>query len=189
MNTILNLLYKKSPYKDFPIEDYELDLQGWGSFDPAFNEILSDLSPELVIEVGTWKGASAINMSNILIEKGCSPKIICVDTWLGAVEFWTNHDDIERYLSLNIKNGYPTVFHQFLANVIHSKLADTIIPFPQSSTVASQWFKEMDIKADVIYIDASHDRNDVYTDLVNYYPLLKEGGTILVMIMTNTGQV
>jgi predicted O-methyltransferase YrrM len=35
---------------------------------------------------------------------------------------------------------------------------------------------KLDIKADFIFIDGSHEENDVYFDLYYYYQLLKEGG-------------
>ena len=39
-------------------------------------------------------------------------------------------------------------------------------------------FQENQLKADMIYIDGSHEYWDVILDLTNYYPLAKQGGLI-----------
>ena len=44
--------------------------------------------------------------------------------------------------------------------------------------IGARWFAKENIKADLIYIDASHDYEDVRVDLEAYWPLLNEGGVI-----------
>ena len=39
-------------------------------------------------------------------------------------------------------------------------------------------FNEIDIKADFVFLDGSHEENDVYMDLYYYYQLVNEGGHI-----------
>lgn len=140
------------------------DLRGWNGTKPIFADLVYKTNPETIIEVGTWKGQSAITMGKLVTP---GTKIYCVDTWLGALEFIEAGG--ERNLML--KNGYPQVYYQFLSNVVHNGLQDTIIPFPQTSAIAARWFKKKDIKAELIYIDGSHDEQDVYDDLCNYYDL------------------
>ena len=77
-----------------------------------------------------------------------------------------------------MENGYPTVYYQFLANVMHKNLEDIIIPFPQASALAARFLLLNNVKADMIYIDASHDEEDVYNDINNYWHLLKQNGVI-----------
>ncbi len=36
----------------------------------------------------------------------------------------------------------------------------------------------LNVKADLIYVDASHDEESVYNDVMNWYPKLNEGGTM-----------
>jgi hypothetical protein len=43
-----------------------LDLQGWASTHPIFEKTIETLRPELIVEVGTWKGASAVHMAKLL---------------------------------------------------------------------------------------------------------------------------
>lgn len=176
---LMKLLHAQNPYADFPLADYPEDLQGWGSQSPAFAELLSKVKPQRIIEVGTWKGGSAIHMAGLVKQQGLAAQIICVDTWLGAVEFWTDQSDPERYQALKCRNGYPTVYYQFLANVIHRGCQDVIVPFPQTSTIGALWFRRFGVTADLIYIDGSHEEDDVYADLVSYWDLVRPGGVLV----------
>lgn len=176
---LLPLLHAESPYLNFPLAEYPEDLHGWGSQSPAFEELLARLQPSRIIEVGTWKGGSAIHMATVARRLGLAPEIVCVDTWLGAVEFWTDQKDPDRYLALRCRHGFPTVYYQFVANVIHHGCQDLITPFPQTATIAALWFRRYGIKAELIYIDGSHEEEDVYADLVSYWDLVRPGGVLL----------
>ena len=176
---LMPLIHAESPYHDFPLSDYPEDLQGWGSQSPAFETLLARVKPSRIIEVGTWKGGSAIHMATVARKLGIAPEIICVDTWLGAVEFWTDHKDPDRYLALKCRNGFPMVYYQFVANVIHRQCQDLITPFPQTSTIGALWFRRYGVKAGLIYIDGSHEEEDVYADLVSYWDLVQPGGILV----------
>ena len=175
---LLPMIHAVSPYQDFPLAEYPGDLQGWGSQSVAFDELLARLKPVRIIEVGTWKGGSAIHMATVAHKLGICPEIICVDTWLGAVEFWTDQKDPDRYLALKCRNGYPSVYYQFVANVIHQECEDLITPFPQTATIAALWFRRYGVQAGLIYIDGSHEEDDVYADLVSYWDLVLPGGIL-----------
>ncbi len=175
---IRKLLHAADPYAGFDISERPLDLHGWGSDSPAFRQLLSEQKPRLVVEVGTWKGGSAVQMADIIAELGLATEILCIDTWLGALEFWTDHHDPERYRSLALRHGYPTVYYQFLANVVHRGHQARIIPFPQTSQTGALWLRWFDLRAEMIYIDGSHEEEDVYADLIAYWEVLAPGGTI-----------
>ena len=175
---IRGLLHSTDPYAGFDASQHPLDTHGWGSDSPAFRELLTELKPRFVVEVGTWKGGSALQMADIIAELGLPTEILCIDTWLGALEFWTDHDDPERYKSLALRHGYPTVYYQFLANVVHRGHQARIIPFPQTSTTGALWLRWFDLRAELIYIDGSHEEEDVYADLIAYWEVLAPGGTI-----------
>lgn len=149
------------------------DLQGWHGNDPIFEKLILQVKPKHIIEVGTWKGQSAINMGKIIKKHNLDCKITCVDTWLGSREFI---GETSKERNLMLKNGYPMVYFQFLSNVVHNGLEDIITPFPQTSKIAYRYLSENRVKADLIYIDASHDYIDAYDDICNYWCLLNEGG-------------
>jgi SAM-dependent methyltransferase len=153
------------------------DSQGWNGNHNFFKSIIDDVNPKLIVEVGTWKGQSAINMGKHILENNKDTKIICIDTWLGAIEFWSWASTTpERNLLL--KNGYPQIYYQFLSNVVHNGLQDIITPFPNTSENGFRYLSYMKLEPELIYIDASHEEDDVYKDVKNYYSILKPGGVI-----------
>ena len=168
-----NTLDIKKIYDGF--EPWPEDTRGWGGDDPYFRTLINEVNPKIIFEVGAWKGQSTINMAKHLKENNIDCIIYSIDTWLGAVEFWEKGDDSRN---LHLKNGYPQVYYQFLSNVVHNEVQDYIIPFPTNSITAARYFLKNDIKADLIYIDGSHEEDDVYMDLKYYFPLLSKGGVI-----------
>lgn len=183
MREIYKLLFgEQDIYSELDMDGWETDLQGWGGHEEYFANRIMETEPRLIIEVGTWKGKSAVAMADIckqnLYTTQVQPEIVCVDTWLGATEFWTNHQDPKRYKSLQLECGYPQVYYQFLANVILSGHEDIITPFPQSSINAARLFRKEKVQADLIYVDASHEYDDVKMDLEYYYDCLRSGGVI-----------
>lgn len=162
-------------YKGF--KPLKKDVQGWNSEHHIFKELIERVNPKVIIEVGTWKGASAITMCNAVKELGLETKMYCVDTWLGALEFLTNLKDTKER-DLRFKNGYPQIYYQFLSNIVHSGYQDIITPIPNTSATAARYFKAHDIKADLIYVDASHEYEDVKADIENYSTLLNDGGVM-----------
>ena len=178
-------LHEVSPYLDFPYDPSQVNLQGWGSYHPIFEDTIKQIRPELIVEVGTWKGTSAINMAEICRKLGIDASIVCVDTWLGSVEHWENRDDPNGFLSLKLKNGFPQLYYTFLSNVISKGVQDIIIPFPVASIVASEWFKRKSVKPDVIYIDASHEYEQVLQDIKAWFGTLRVGGVMIGDDYTN----
>ena len=171
-------LHREDPYAGFDPGALPSDLSGWGSTEPNFLSLIDEVRPRLIIEVGTWKGASAVFMGSRIKASGLDCSILCVDTWLGALEFWTDQTDATRYGSLKLQNGYPTVYRQFLANVVRSGLRDVVIPFPQTSAIAAKWLRLNGVTAELIYVDGSHDEDDVLSDLQNYWNLLSDRGVL-----------
>lgn len=172
-------LFSSDPYAGFDADGYALDLHGWGSEHPVFERLLAELRPQRVIEVGTWKGASALHMAECLRRLALEAEILCIDTWLGSLEFWGDRQDAERYLSLNLQHGYPSVYYQFLANVVKTGQQDLITPFPQTAKIAARWLAARDVQAELIYIDASHEEQEVLSDLLDFWPLVSLGGVLL----------
>lgn len=167
------------PYQGFDPSPYPEDLEGWGSDDPIFDTVIAHARPRLIVEVGSWKGRSAINMGRICRRLGIDAKIVCVDTWLGMIEAYTERDVRPSFhAGLRMKNGWPQIYYQFLANVVRAGLHDVIVPFPQTSELGARVLRHFKLEPDVVYIDASHDYWDVARDLVNYCGLVRSGGIV-----------
>ena len=171
---VLGQLDLLDPYGGFDVTMLPLDLQGWASEHPYFPTLISMLKPRQIIEVGTWKGASAINMARHATPLQPDVTILCIDTWLGSnAVLWK--DDTLRPL-LNLNRGYPSLYHQFLANVIHSNFTDTVFPLAMTSICAAELLADFQVQADLVYIDGAHGQYEVYGDLMHYWPLVRPGG-------------
>jgi len=138
---------------------------------------VSKLRPRLIIEVGSWKGRSAINMATACKSLGLETEIVCVDTWLGPPGIYTRKND-PFYASLGHKFGYPQLYYTFLTNVVRARHQDMITPLPLRSALAAEVLREMRVKAPLIYIDAAHDYDSVLCDLRSYWNLLTDDGVL-----------
>jgi len=174
MTNIIDSIYLESPYKNFDASKYKLDLQTWTNNDPVYKKTIRELKPSIIIEVGVWKGGTSIKWAQFVKEFKLNTKIICVDTFLGSSPHWTRRG--QEFLDLNLKNGYPTLYYQFLANVVHSKCQDIIIPIPNTSIAAYEILKKVEIMADLIFIDAGHDYDSCYLDIKYFLDLLNING-------------
>lgn len=143
------------------------DVQGWNGTRGIFLDLISSILPTTIIEVGSWHGQSAITMAHAVKHLELSTKIYCVDTWLGALEFMGKTGDRD----LQLKDGYPQIYYTFLENIRSAGVEDIIIPIPQTAHIASLWFKQQGITAEMIYIDAAHDYYSVTQDVTAYLPL------------------
>lgn len=173
-------VHANSPYEGFPLEQYPLNLNGWHSDDPVFEQLIKEVRPQTIVEVGSWLGCSALHLASLLKKHGLGDsRVMCVDHWLGSLEFWTRRDDPLRYGQLRCEWGYPTAYRQFVANVLHKGHDDIIIPFPNTSTTAAKWFCLADFAADMVYIDGGHEYDDVLADMESWWPLVRSGGVML----------
>ncbi len=173
------LLHRIDPYDSFDPTAWPEDVSGWGSDSPAFGELVESLRPRRIIEIGTWKGGSALTLAGHLERLDLDCEIICVDTWLGALEMWADLDDPNRHGSLNLKHGYPSLYYTFLANVVRAGQQGRITPFPVPSITAAQWCALRGVHADLIYLDGSHEEEDVYQDLVTWWDIVRPGGVLV----------
>jgi SAM-dependent methyltransferase len=175
------IIHRENPYFGFPPDRIAPDMQGWGSESPIFDWVIANHRARKIVEVGSWKGASAIRLANLIKKEGGrapEAQLICVDTWLGSVEHWLDRDDPRMFNSLNLRWGIPQLYYQFVANVVHSGNQDMIIPFPTNSLVAARFLAEKQIYADAIYIDAGHTYDDVIADLNSFWQIVRPGGVI-----------
>ena len=176
-----------NPYENLFLQ--RADEHGWASTGLSFDQIFEKDKPKTVIEVGTWKGASALNMAKLAAKNGTPSnefEIVCVDTFLGSWEHHTtmntfNHPDLNDYDGTCHKiHGRPRVYETFLSNVVRNNLADVITPFPIDSVNGALCLKQWKIQADLIYIDAGHDYDSVKADFMLYKDLVKDNGSILI---------
>ncbi|WP_458094687.1 class I SAM-dependent methyltransferase [Roseomonas sp. WA12] len=175
---VRRLLHDVDPYAELQ-HSYPQDMQGWGSKDPIFRRTITAQRPKLIVEVGTWKGASAIHMAGICQEIGLQAEIVCVDTWLGNWQHWKRTEGTGSRADLRMRNGFPTLYFQFLSNVIATGHQARITPLPLTGVAAAKLFAAYRLRPDLIYIDGDHEYESVIGDLRGWLPLLNEGGMLI----------
>lgn len=139
-----------------------------------FMEVLKELKPTTIIEIGSWIGGSALLMAAAAEDLGLDVEIVCIDTWLGSVEHLGEVTTFHK-----LENGRPTIYRQFLSNIVHQNRQSVITPFPIDSVNGLLFLQKHGIKADLIYVDGGHDYMSVKNDLYNSAKLLRGGGWIL----------
>jgi hypothetical protein len=155
---------------DYPNPGLPTDLHGWNSDSPVFDQVIAEAKPTTIIEVGTWKGRSALHMAELAPQA----RVICVDTWLGSGEHL--HTVEPKCFIPRDDYGYPNLYHVFLSNLHGKPEASRIFPVAASSTTAAQVFRTLGIKSELIYIDGEHTHRAVFADISSYWPLLAPGG-------------
>lgn len=152
-----------------------IDLQGWNSDHPIFEKVIARVRPEQIIEVGTWKGASAIHMTELAKSLGSDVITVCVDTFTGSNAILWIDNELSGLLTRD-EYGFPSTYPQFLFNVQAKGLSRNIVPFPVTATCGAEVMRHFGVQADLIYIDAGHREVEISLDMNDYWPLLRAGG-------------
>lgn len=136
--------------------------QGWFHHGEAILELLEHHRPAVCVELGSWRGASAIAIARTIRLWG--GHLTCVDTWTGEVE-----------QSWGKVPGYPGMLAECAHNIIKAGMAANVSFMPtRTDDAASHWSGWIDF----LYVDADHSYQSVITDLEMWWPLLRKGGLI-----------
>ena len=141
-----------------------------------FQELYSDMVNHFpdnahFVEVGSWKGRSASYMSVEIFNSKKQIKFDCVDTWLGSVE---HTDPNSPFFVKELLDDKDWLYYQFLNNT--RPVCDIINPIRLSSLNSVNLYQNRSL--DFVFIDASHEYNDVKKDILSWYPKIKKGGFI-----------
>lgn len=120
------------------------------------------------VEIGSWMGKSASCLGQLIKESKKNIKVFAVDTFEGSEE----HTEIVN----DIRNNSTSLLEIFQRNMSLCEVDDIVSPIQgRSLDIASQFDDE---SIDFIFIDASHDYENVLADITAWYPKLKPGGLI-----------
>lgn len=177
MKIVRDRIYDGDPYANGDFSSSPVELQGWRSRHAVFEAVMKRICPKSVIEVGVWKGESVVHMARLAKELDIEDfEILAVDTWLGSPEHWLN----EKWRdAMHLEGGYPTIYKVFVQNMIAQRITDVVTPLPVPSETAYFILKDLGAKADLIHIDAGHEYESVYADIVRYFELLADDGVII----------
>lgn len=142
----------------------ELRFEWWYNNRVPMTRLITTRNVRLVVEVGSWLGASTCHMAELVPKDG---KVYAIDTWLGSIEHQPGQSAYHPFL--------PVLYEQFLSNVIARGLCNKIVPIRATSLeTASTWI----LPVDLIYIDGDHEVPAVYADIEAWYPFVEGHGII-----------
>jgi hypothetical protein len=147
-------------------------IQGWFNFHELYNHII-DMMPDNFIfaEIGSWKGRSLSYFVIESINRKKTGTIYAIDHWQGSPEHYDPSNPAYEY---GLQNNPDWLFDQFKNNT--SSISSYIIPLRETSTRASIMFDDNSI--DAVFIDASHEYEDVLHDLIAWQPKIKSNGIL-----------
>lgn len=146
------------------------NIDGWFDFSVFYNLLIDRLPQNFTfVELGVWKGKSISYFTVESINKNKQGKIYAVDHWLGSQEHQKNSWAYDPLVE--VEEG---LYNQYLNNI--NPIKDYITNIKASSSSASEMFEDQSI--DAIFIDASHDYDNVYQDLNTWMPKIKSEGII-----------
>lgn len=128
----------------------KLDLYGW--FPPQNEKVLGQLIKDYgikgVIEIGCFLGKS----TSFFVSQGC--RVFSIDTFEGASDL-NGVAEVQKRL--------PTLYEQFLFNLKELGIEKEVVVYKGTSEQARLEHKT--IKADMVFIDGSHEYEDVKKDI------------------------
>lgn len=151
-----------------------LKIDGW--MQPVELEWLATQAAtrKVVIEVGSWMGRSTRAIADNLPEGGV---VYAVDTWLGSDE--PNHKRLLAGKPLSpeaTKVGDNWLLDQFGNNMGEAHFAEPLYRVRCVQKTSVEAAKYLHTLADMIFLDASHDYENVLADIKAWQPLLAPGG-------------
>ena len=146
--------------------------EDWMDYQSLYSEMVNHFTDNShFVEIGSWKGRSASYMAVEIFNSRKNIKFDCVDTWCGSVE---HLDPNTFYFHQELITDKDWLYYQFLQNT--RPVCDIITPIRMTSLDAVSLYENRSL--DFIFIDASHEYEDVKKDIIGWYPKLKLGGII-----------
>ena len=100
---------------------------------------------------------------------------------------WSWDADIHRkgqWSFLGHKQGHPTIFLRFLANIAASNYSHMVLPIPTTAIVGFKLLmrlhneKRLDSQPEVVYLDSAHEQGETLIELVLAWETLASGGVL-----------
>ncbi len=135
--------------------------QGWFHHGDQILALLERARPMVCVELGTWRGASAMAMARLIRQWG--GVLYCVDTWMGEVNG-------------GLAPGCPGMLLECAAHLVRAEVAASVRLIPALTVDAAQAWGGPAL--DFLYVDADHSRASTLADLTAWWPHLKPGALV-----------
>jgi predicted O-methyltransferase YrrM len=159
--------------EDFKLIEGQWLPEGWFSYEEAcllfaLGRTLPTVSP-VIVEIGSWMGRSSVVLAKSISDRW-NPTVYCVDPW--------NAQGPEQYGRELQKQGVQAsdLFATFWSNMERAGVQDIVQPCPGTSEYWSTILSHQQI--DMLFIDGDHSYEAVRDDILNWTPMLKEGGVL-----------
>ena len=159
----MDWIYYKPHFECDDINEILLKYSPWSSHRFFAYDLISALSPQHVVELGSHYGSSFFSFAQAVKDHRFNTCLTAIDTWQG--DDFTRHyqNDVFESFSKIQKEIYPEVNIQPLRCTFDEALA--LIP---------------DHSIDILHIDGSHYYDDVKHDFESWFPKVKPSGIILL---------
>lgn len=135
----------------------------WGGHNFFAYDLIVNLKPELLVELGTFKGYSLFSFSQAAKDFNLETRINAIDTWEGDKHAGFFGEEL-YHIFQKIKAKY----YKGVNIIIHKKLFDKAI----------EDFNDKSI--DILHIDGLHTYEAVKHDFNTWLPKVKENGVIML---------
>jgi predicted O-methyltransferase YrrM len=170
---IFNILRKKPYIGSYLFSDQEKGRERLKVIGSVFKNIQKKQIN--ILELGVYCGQSTLFISS-LIKKG-QISYYCVDIFKEFEISDSNNDFHYKKIYENLKN--KKIYNLFFHNINAIKKSQSNINFFIKKITTKTFFKHNKIKFDLIIIDASHQFNYVYEDIISSKKILNNNGYII----------
>jgi len=166
------MIFQKDPFYESRLAHFYQNIgEDWMDFQELYSEMVR-IYPDNshFVEVGSWKGRSSSFLAVEIANSGKKIKFDCIDPWIGNLE--SLGDSYDPFVPKNVDPNW--LFLEFMRNV--QPVSSHINPIRLRSNQAVGMYEDRSL--DFIFIDGSHEYEDVIEDLRVWYPKVKRGGII-----------
>jgi hypothetical protein len=139
-------------------------IDGWFFHPNLYSKMVQNCNPNgTLVEIGVWKGKSLSYLCVEAFNHSPGINVVGVDTWAGSLEHQNDP---------SIKNN--TLFDEFSQNIRPVSQNLSVMKMPSLQAVGQFPDKSLD----GVFIDGSHEYNDVKDDILAWAPKVREGGIL-----------
>ena len=134
----------------------------WFSYPDLYKSMVEKFpSGSKFVEVGSWKGKSSAYMAVEIANSGKEIDFYCVDIWEESIDY-KGMEGVSRLYDIFLSNMKPVESYY---TSLKMKSLDAVSRFEDHSL-------------DFVFIDASHEYEDVKSDIIAWLPKIKPGGIL-----------
>ena len=149
------------------LTQFPFDPHGWVDASSHLMEILRDVHPKHVVEVGVWMGMT----TKYFCDQPSVVDVTCVDHWDARL---IDQNSID--MSKQPRNRVDTMYEQFLANCYGYGIWKRVYPVRLPSLEGAKYCAALGLKFDLIWIDADHSTKSACDDIEAWMPLMHPEG-------------